>query len=187
MKLSRLQADDLPLVPRWSLRLLAAAGSLQLAVVLIATLAGVLAWATLVESRYGAAAAHSGIYDTGWFTAIGVLLAVNVLCAVLIRFPWRRRQTGFVVTHAGHPRVAGRLPGDPAVRRRGPVADLRGPRRPPGLPGFGPGRSGPRLPGLPAPISAKAGPRRRHGLALFEPRRFPRPRRPAEKARRKTC
>jgi ABC-type transport system involved in cytochrome c biogenesis permease subunit len=75
--------------------------SLQLAVFLIAIVVVVLAWATLVESQDGAAAAHSRIYDTGWFTAINVLLAVNVLCAMAIRFPWRRRQAGFLVTHGG--------------------------------------------------------------------------------------
>ena len=30
-----------------------------------------------------------------WFTAINVLLALNVLGAVIIRFPWRWRQSGF--------------------------------------------------------------------------------------------
>ena len=84
--------------------LLKAAGSLQLAVVLITVYAVVLAWATLVEHDYheqGAAAARFGIYGSGWFFALNVLLAVNVLGAMLIRIPWKLRQTGFVVTHAG--------------------------------------------------------------------------------------
>jgi hypothetical protein len=29
------------------------------------------------------------------------ILGANILCAALIRFPWKRRQTGFVITHAG--------------------------------------------------------------------------------------
>ena len=75
---------------------------MRLAVVLIAVYAGVLAWATLAESKYRRhAAAHFGIYDAGWFIAINVLLAINVLCAMLIRFPWKRRQIGFLVTHGG--------------------------------------------------------------------------------------
>lgn len=81
--------------------LLKTAGSLHVAVVLIAVYAAVLAWATLVEREHGAAAAHFGIYDSDWFTAINLLLAVNVLCVLLARLPWKRRQTGFVVTHAG--------------------------------------------------------------------------------------
>ena len=67
------------------------------------------------------AAAHSDIYDTGWFAAIGALLAVNVLCAVLIRFPWRRKQTGFVVTHLG---ILVLLAGCLATRQYGVEAQL---------------------------------------------------------------
>ncbi len=74
---------------------------MQLAVALIAIYAILLAWATLAESRYGTAAAHFGIYDTGWFATLNALLAFNVACAVAVRFPWRRRQTGFLVTHLG--------------------------------------------------------------------------------------
>ena len=68
---------------------------------LIAIYAAVLAAATFVETKYGGAAAQFAVYDTGWFTAIHVLLAVNVLCAMLSRLPWRRRQIGFVMTHGG--------------------------------------------------------------------------------------
>ena len=63
MKSSRLRSADSPCRPRWLLRCMAL-GSLQLAVALIAIYAVVLAWATLIESRYGAAAAHFGIYDS---------------------------------------------------------------------------------------------------------------------------
>ena len=28
-------------------------------------------------------------------------LGDNILCAALIRYPWKKRQTGFVITHAG--------------------------------------------------------------------------------------
>jgi len=86
---------------RGILALLDAAGSLHLAVVLIGVYAAVLAWATLAESRYGAAAAHFGVYDTGWFAALNALLALNVFCAVVVRLPWRRRLAGFFVTHGG--------------------------------------------------------------------------------------
>ena len=101
MKLSRPKSPAVLFLLRWSSRLLAAIGSLQLAVVLIATYAGVLIGATVVENKFGAAAAHFSIYDAGWFTAINVLLAVNVLTAVVIRFPWKWQQTGFLVTHLG--------------------------------------------------------------------------------------
>ena len=101
MKLPPPRFSGRPFPLGWLPTALAALGSLQLAVVLIATYACVLAWATGMESKYGAAAAHFAVYDSRWFTAINVLLAGNVLCAVLIRFPWSRRQTGFLITHTG--------------------------------------------------------------------------------------
>jgi hypothetical protein len=82
-------------------RVVAVAASLRLAVGLLALDAGLLAWATLVESRDGTAAAHFAVYDSAWFLALNAVLAVNVLCAVLIRFPWKRRHVGFILTHTG--------------------------------------------------------------------------------------
>jgi len=82
----------------WVYRALA---SLKLAVVLISASAAVLAWATFVEREYGTKAVHFGIYGTWWFAGLVFLLGLNVLCAALIRFPWKRYQTGFLITHAG--------------------------------------------------------------------------------------
>jgi ABC-type transport system involved in cytochrome c biogenesis permease subunit len=75
--------------------------SLRLAVLLLAAYAVVLAAATLVESRYGTAAAYIHVYGTRWFTALHVALAVNVFCAMLVRFPWHWRHFGFLLTHGG--------------------------------------------------------------------------------------
>ena len=77
--------------------------SLRLAVVLIFTCALTLAWATFVESHYGANArvVNYAIYGTWWFAGLNALLGVNVFCAAAIRFPWKKHQTGFVITHAG--------------------------------------------------------------------------------------
>jgi hypothetical protein len=76
-------------------------GSLKLAVLSILLLAAVLAVATALESMYGMRAAYVLVYGRFWFSATLALLGVNVLCAVLVRYPWKRRQTGFVVTHLG--------------------------------------------------------------------------------------
>lgn len=97
----RLRSPSQPLPVRGLLRTYEALASLKLAVVLISVAAGVLAWATLVERDYGAKAVHFGVYGTSWFAALSFLLGLNVLCAALIRFPWKRYQTGFVITHAG--------------------------------------------------------------------------------------
>src|SRR5262249_45346017 len=82
--------------------------SLQLGVCSLIILAAVLAYATFYESWYGTHAAQAQIYRSGPFTALLALLGANVLGAAIVRFSWdarqrgwKRRQTGFVITHAG--------------------------------------------------------------------------------------
>ena len=75
--------------------------SLKLAVILIVVLAGVLAWATILEAKQGREYAQWYVYGSLWFLGLLAALGFNILAAALIRFPWTRSQTGFVVTHAG--------------------------------------------------------------------------------------
>ena len=75
--------------------------SLKLAVTLIVLLAAVLAAATFVEAAKGRDYARWYFYTQDWFVALLGMLGVNILAATLIRFPWKLRQFGFVVTHAG--------------------------------------------------------------------------------------
>ena len=75
--------------------------SLKLAVTLIVLLATVLAAATFVEADKGRDYARWYFYTQTWFVALLGMLGVNILSAALIRFPWKLRQFGFVVTHAG--------------------------------------------------------------------------------------
>ncbi len=75
--------------------------SLKLAVFSLSTLAASLAFATWFESSYGTTAAQDYVYRSTWFAVLLAFLAINILCAALIRFPWKKRQTGFVITHAG--------------------------------------------------------------------------------------
>ena len=88
-------------VRRWAWTLYRLLASLELAVVLIVVLAAVLAWATFMEAGQGREYTQWFVYSSQWFIALLALLGVNVLAAALIRFPWERRQIGFVVTHAG--------------------------------------------------------------------------------------
>lgn len=75
--------------------------SLKLAVISILLLAVVLTVATVLESLYGTRAVHVLVYGTPWFAGVLFLLGLNVLCAALVRFPWKKSQTGFVLTHLG--------------------------------------------------------------------------------------
>src|SRR5947209_18733880 len=75
--------------------------SLKLAVLSLLTVAGVLAAATILESLYGTRAAHVLVYGTWWFGGVLFILGTNVFCAAAIRYPWKRSQTGFVITHTG--------------------------------------------------------------------------------------
>lgn len=74
---------------------------LKLAVILIVVLAAVLAWATLLESAHGREYAQWYVYKSNWFIALLGLLGVNILMATLIRWPWTKTRSGFVMTHAG--------------------------------------------------------------------------------------
>lgn len=64
-------------------------------------LAVLLATGTIVESCYSTAVAKRFVYGTWWFGGFLVLLAVNLFCSAFSRFPWKKHQTGFVITHLG--------------------------------------------------------------------------------------
>src|SRR5207237_324474 len=97
----KLRSADQPLPLQVVLGLYEFFASLKLAVILILLAALSLAFATFVESAYGTPAVQFGVYGTWWFTLINALLAVNIFCAAAIRYPWKRHQTGFVITHIG--------------------------------------------------------------------------------------
>ncbi len=76
-------------------------GSLKLAVFLLISIASAVAFATIMESRFDTDVARYYIYDAAWFNLWLLLLALNLLCAALTRWPWQRKHVGFVTTHAG--------------------------------------------------------------------------------------
>jgi len=75
--------------------------SLKLAFISLLVLATTLGYATLFESLYGTAAVQERIYKSPGFVILLAFLGMNILCAALIRFPWKKRQIGFVITHTG--------------------------------------------------------------------------------------
>ncbi|WP_116344394.1 hypothetical protein [Blastopirellula marina] len=83
------------------LRLYEIAASLKLAVCLLFGMALTLGIATAVEAAFNTNVVQFYVYQSWWFSLLYMLLAVNIFCAASIRFPWKRHQTGFVITHIG--------------------------------------------------------------------------------------
>lgn len=75
--------------------------SLKLAVILLVSLAIILAVATFYESLYDTKTAQHLVYKSPLFALFLATLGVNLSCSALIRFPWKKSQTGFVITHLG--------------------------------------------------------------------------------------
>ena len=78
-----------------------ALASIKVAVTLILLLAAVIAAGTIVETKYGRTYSQWFVYHSWWFLVLLGLLAASVFSAAYVRFPWKRHQTGFVITHAG--------------------------------------------------------------------------------------
>ena len=108
----------LPRILNWANAVFRLLASLKLAVTMIVLLAAVLAVATFIESDQGRECARWYVYTTDWFMALLGMLGVNILAATLIRFPWKPRQIGFVVTHCGLLILLGRVDRDVPLRDR---------------------------------------------------------------------
>ena len=76
-------------------------GSLWFAAVLMMLLLVGMASATVFESMHSTELALAFFYKSWWFVLLLALLAVNVLASLLVRFPYSKRQIGFVITHTG--------------------------------------------------------------------------------------
>ena len=74
-------------------------GSLAIAVPVLITLATVLAWGTIYETRFGTAAVQRTIYTSWWFQLLLGFLAVNLAAAAMQRYPWQRKHLPFVTAH----------------------------------------------------------------------------------------
>ncbi|MFA8017553.1 hypothetical protein [Bremerella cremea] len=97
----KLVSPDQPLAIRVLLHIYEFAASLSLAVVLLSAMAIALIYATFVEATFNTDVVQFYVYRSWWFGLIYGLLAINIFCAAAIRYPWKRHQTGFVITHIG--------------------------------------------------------------------------------------
>jgi hypothetical protein len=78
-----------------------ALASIRLAVPVMVTLGLACLTATIYESKHGTAAAQRDFYRTLWFAGILVLLGINIFCAMMSRYPWKKHHIGFVMAHIG--------------------------------------------------------------------------------------
>jgi hypothetical protein len=75
--------------------------SLQLAVILIVSLAVSLATATIMESKYDTPTAQYLVYQSKWFFVLLSALGLNILAVAISRWPWKKAHTPFLMAHAG--------------------------------------------------------------------------------------
>jgi len=75
--------------------------SVRLAIPLLIIIACAVAAGTLYESRYNAEVAKIMVYRSTWFEGLLILLWLNIFCATLSRYPFKRHHIGFVITHIG--------------------------------------------------------------------------------------
>ncbi|MBI4432233.1 MAG: cytochrome c biogenesis protein CcsA [Candidatus Omnitrophica bacterium] len=76
-------------------------GSLRFALFLIGSLALILTVSTWLESAYGTPFAQRHFYQSIWFDVFLGFFALNIFCAAVSRYPYKKHHTGFVVTHIG--------------------------------------------------------------------------------------
>lgn len=75
--------------------------SLKLAVFVLLSLAMALATATVIESLYDTATAQYFVYRSLWFRSILGLLALQLFCVMVDRYPWKPRHVPFLLAHIG--------------------------------------------------------------------------------------
>lgn len=75
--------------------------SLKLAVFIISLLAILTGIGTFVESRYNQEIANKLVYHSIWMNMTAILLVINLAMVLIDRWPWKRRQIGFVLAHVG--------------------------------------------------------------------------------------
>lgn len=76
-------------------------GSLHMAVILLSLFVVALAIGTIAESWYSAKIAQELVYQTWWFQFLLGFLGVNIFFAAAKKWPWKKHQTGFLITHVG--------------------------------------------------------------------------------------
>lgn len=75
--------------------------SVKLAVPTMLVLCVLVGWGTILESLYNAEYAALVVYKSWWFSLFMLILWLNIFSATLARYPFKKHQVGFVITHLG--------------------------------------------------------------------------------------
>ena len=76
-------------------------GSPRFELFLLVTVAIIVSVATVLQTKHGRPYSQWFVYHTTWFTGLLTLFAASVVCAMYLRWPWKPRQIGGVIIHAG--------------------------------------------------------------------------------------
>ncbi|MCA9401406.1 MAG: cytochrome c biogenesis protein ResB [Candidatus Omnitrophica bacterium] len=75
-------------------------GSLSFTVFICLFLIMLLIVSTTMESKYGTDMAQKVFYQSKWFDCVLALLWLNIFCSTVLRFPFKKKHIGFLITHA---------------------------------------------------------------------------------------
>ncbi len=81
--------------------LLRALGSLRLAAALLILVLVAMGFATIAEKNQSTEYALANYYLSSWFIALLTIMCVNILAAVIVRYPFPKHKMGFIITHLG--------------------------------------------------------------------------------------
>ncbi|WP_413560596.1 cytochrome c biogenesis protein ResB [Bdellovibrio sp. HCB209] len=85
----------------WFRKVVKTLASLRLAVVIISTIAVLIAVGTVVESKYDAWTAKNLVYSSVWmYSAMGAL-ALSLIAVIADRWPWKPKHVAFISAHIG--------------------------------------------------------------------------------------
>lgn len=82
-------------------KLIKTIGSIYFTVFITVLLGLLLICSTSLESMHGTAFAQKNFYNTRWFDGLLFLLWLNIFCSTLLRFPFKKSQLSFLITHVG--------------------------------------------------------------------------------------
>jgi cytochrome c biogenesis protein ResB len=82
-------------------RIIGFMASIKLAIPLMVLLTIAMIAGTIVESKYSTEIAQKYIYYHLWFVTLNFFIALNIFLATWVRYPYKKSQTGFVITHLG--------------------------------------------------------------------------------------